>query len=261
VRENGTYKKNAPYKAGDVFRIAVASGVVRYYQNGTLLYTSATKPASPLLADTAFMNSNTTIGNARISVGQSTSQTLASTTPSPSATTGSTPSPSATTGTATPVTTGSAQNVAWTQLVNVTASGNSLKKTSGCNGCQDAGAISQQRISGDGYVEFTATDLNGQRILGLSYGNSDSRIADIDFGLQLWGNSLVEVRENGAYKKNALYKAGDVFRVAVASGVVRYYQNGTLLYTSTMKPASQLLVDTAFMNSNTTIGNARIFGN
>lgn len=46
--------------------------------------------------------------------------------------------------------TGSAENVVWTDPANVTAGGNSLEKTSGCDGCEDAGAVSQpQIVSGD----------------------------------------------------------------------------------------------------------------
>src|SRR5688500_20307959 len=46
--------------------------------------------------------------------------------------------------------------VAWTGLVNVTVADDVLQKTSGCDGCFDAGAISSQLLTaGDGYVEFT----------------------------------------------------------------------------------------------------------
>src|SRR5262249_45006591 len=38
--------------------------------------------------------------------------------------------------------TGSGQPVTWTNAVNVTVAGNSLQKTSGCDGCSDAGASS-----------------------------------------------------------------------------------------------------------------------
>ncbi|HEY9420514.1 MAG TPA: hypothetical protein VIW92_03795, partial [Thermoanaerobaculia bacterium] len=49
------------------------------------------------------------------------------------------------------------ESVIWTSLVNATASGGTLQKTGGCDGCPDAGAISQQQIaSGDGAVLFTA---------------------------------------------------------------------------------------------------------
>ena len=51
---------------------------------------------------------------------------------------------------------GTGGNVVWTSPVNVTVSGNTITKNGGCNGCWDAGAVSQQTIaSGDGAVEFT----------------------------------------------------------------------------------------------------------
>src|SRR6266513_1108542 len=48
---------------------------------------------------------------------------------------------------------GGAEAILWTELVNVTAEGGSLRKTAGCEGCEDAGAVSSQTItSGDGFV-------------------------------------------------------------------------------------------------------------
>lgn len=76
---------------------------------------------------------------------------------------------------------GSPQNVVWTNLVNVTATGNTLQKTSGCDGCADAGATSEQAIaSGDGYFEFTVPSVAGQRFAGLSNGNGGTGWQEID---------------------------------------------------------------------------------
>lgn len=85
---------------------------------------------------------------------------------------------------------GSPQNVVWTNVVNATATGNTLQKTSGCNGCPDAGATSQQTItSGDGYMEFTVATVAGQRFAGLSNDNPGTGWQEIDFAFRLWGNS------------------------------------------------------------------------
>src|SRR4029453_17201250 len=79
-----------------------------------------------------------------------------------------------------------ADNIVWTALINVTASGNSLRKTSGCDGCGDAGAVSVQNIPlGDGYVEFTASETNTYRGAGLSNGNTNTSLGDIDFAILL----------------------------------------------------------------------------
>lgn len=77
-------------------------------------------------------------------------------------------------------------SVTWTNLVNATASGGSLQKSGGCDGCADAGATSQQQIaSGDGSVSFTATETDKLRYVGLSHGNTDTTTADIDFAIRL----------------------------------------------------------------------------
>ena len=56
VREGGTYKADTPFATGDVFRVAVQSGVVRYSKNGTVFYTSQLAPAYPLVLAAALAN-------------------------------------------------------------------------------------------------------------------------------------------------------------------------------------------------------------
>ncbi len=149
------------------------------------------------------------------------------------------------------------ENVAWINLVNVTATGNSLQKTAGCDGCEDAGATSQQQIaSGDGYLEFTASEITALRYAGLSNGNPGTSAAEIKYAIRL--QSDAEVNENGVYKASTTYMSGDLFRVSVESGVVKYYKNGVLFYTSTTAPSYPLLVDVAILNLNGTVTNAVI---
>jgi hypothetical protein len=151
------------------------------------------------------------------------------------------------------------QNVVWTSLVNVTASGNSLRKTAGCNGCDDAGAISTQSIaSGDGYVEFTASETTTYRAAGLSNGSTGTSLSDIDFAIFLAPGSWASVREKGVWKVDTQYTAGSVFRVAVVGGRVQYSNNGAVFYTSTAQPTYPLLVDTSLWSLNATITNAII---
>jgi hypothetical protein len=64
--------------------------------------------------------------------------------------------------------------VVWTSAAGVTLSGNSLTKTA-ANGWGNAGAISTQTlVSGDGYVELTASETNTYRLLGLANGDTDT---------------------------------------------------------------------------------------
>ncbi len=143
-------------------------------------------------------------------------------------------------------------------MVNATATGNSLQKTAGCAGCEDAGAYSQQQIaSGNGYLEFTASETTLLRYAGLTLGTNGTGEAAINFAIRLQ-SGYVEVRENGVYQEGGTAVAGDVFRVAVESGVVKYYQNGNLLYTSSVAPAYPLHVDAALLDAYSTVTNAVI---
>ncbi|HEY1373656.1 MAG TPA: Ig-like domain-containing protein [Candidatus Binatia bacterium] len=156
----------------------------------------------------------------------------------------------------------STQNVTWTRVINAAASGNSLQKTSNCDGCSDSGATSVQQIqSGNGYLQFTASETTTNRAIGLSNGDSNTTRADIDFGVMLWNVSggIVEIFEDDVYKASAgSFHSGDVFRVAVESGVVKYYKNGALIYTSAQRPRYPLQADTSLWSVGSTIANAVI---
>ncbi|HVH32330.1 MAG TPA: hypothetical protein VNA31_11820, partial [bacterium] len=60
------YRTDVPFITGDVFRISVASGIVTYYKNGTLVYTSAVAAAYPLVGASALANLYATLTNATI---------------------------------------------------------------------------------------------------------------------------------------------------------------------------------------------------
>src|SRR5690606_7268165 len=107
--------------------------------------------------------------------------------------------------------------VKWIEGANIASDNGTVRKNGGCDGCADAGAASDQRIQGTGYLEFTGTVENALRYVGLSDSNDDNTAADIDFGLRLQG-STAEVREGGTYRSELTFSAGDVFRISVDKG-------------------------------------------
>jgi hypothetical protein len=114
--------------------------------------------------------------------------------------------------------------VIWTGAKNVTVSGSTI--TEACNGCGDAGAVSQQTLaSGDGYFDFTVgtKDIFG---VGIGGGPPSTSIDSIEYALRFNGNGSAEVRENGRYITDTRYKEGDRFRIAVEGGAVNYYLYG-----------------------------------
>ena len=158
------------------------------------------------------------------------------------------------------VSNGVSQSVVWVSQVHATATGNSLQKTSGCDGCLDAGAISQQRISkGDGSVSFTASETAALRFAGLSVGNLGTGAGEIAFAIRLQGG-YAEVREKGVYRADTPFVSGDRFTVRVVGGIVKYQKNGTVFYTSSVKPTYPLLVDASLASLNATITSAVMTG-
>ena len=151
--------------------------------------------------------------------------------------------------------------VEWTNQINVTARGNTLQKTAGCQGCDDAGAVSRQRIgAGDGWVEFTVGEANTFWLAGLSHVGSSTRYKDIDFAFRFNGAGQADVMENGVYQSggDTSYAAGDVFRIAIVNGRVQYSKNGRVLRESTQTPQYPLVLDTALGSAGATVQNARI---
>ena len=106
---------------------------MKYSKNGAVFYTSTKTPTYPLLVDAALYTQGATLSNAVVSG--------ASAPPPPPPPSGAVP-------------------VVWTSAVGVTVTGNSLTKTT-ATGWGNAGAVSTQQIaSGDGYVEFTASETS-----------------------------------------------------------------------------------------------------
>ena len=146
----------------------------------------------------------------------------------------------------------------FSRTANVTVAGATITKTGGPG--WNAGAISAGRIErGDGYVDFTATQSNTNRALGLSRGDSGPDLSDIDFAVQLKADGTFEVMEAGISRGSfGTYAVSDVFRVEVFSGTVRYKRNGTTFYTSTGTPAYPLLVDTALDTVGATLADIKL---
>ena len=149
----------------------------------------------------------------------------------------------------------------WTDGVNVAVVNGSLQKTAGCDGCDDAGATSQQALlQGDGFVQFTVGEANTIWAAGFSHGNTDTTYSDIDFAFLFNGGGWAAVFENGIYQNggDTPYAPGDVFRVAVVGGKIEYSRNGVMLHESQTAPQYPLILDASLLTFGATIVNARI---
>jgi hypothetical protein len=137
-----------------------------------------------------------------------------------------------------PIQTG-AQFITWADVVNATPGANgSITKNVG--GYWLASASSTQSLSGDGYVEASVNDtgVNPTRfaqVLGLNSGTT----SPVEY---YWGVSsgYAEVRVNNTWMGDTPVTTSDKLRIAVESGVVKFYKNATLIHTSSTAPSYPL---------------------
>jgi Leucine-rich repeat (LRR) protein len=141
-------------------------------------------------------------------------------------------------------------SVVWTDLVGMTVSGNTLTKT-GAVAWGNGGAASVNRlpISTDGWLEFRAIGNTNSQLVGFSSNNPDAHYNTIEYAVHLQ-SGIINVLEKGVNRGNmGTYTNDDVFRVERVNGIVKYYRNNSLLYTSTVVTNSELLVDVAYLET------------
>jgi hypothetical protein len=213
----------AAYTPGDRLRVSVEDGVVSYWKNGDLLYTSLAAATYPLILDVSLYSGR--IEGARLT-GNVSSVPLRE------------------------------ESVSWTNLTNVTDSGGTLQRASGVG--WNAGAASIQALIGDGYAEYSVSSTSDYVMFGLSQGDTDAGYADLDYAIYTYPpTGRVMVFEGGAYRTTlGSYVAGDRLRVSVEDGLVTYRMNGALLDVSPTPPRYPLNVDTSLYSTGATVAGA-----
>jgi endonuclease/exonuclease/phosphatase family metal-dependent hydrolase len=161
---------------------------------------------------------------------------------------------STTTGTS--PTTPSGGSIGWTNAVNATVSGSTLKKNAGCSGCFDAGGISQQSFT-SGTVSFGVG--TGQALfVGLGHDTSSSTSYNIDYAFKFTGGSGWEIREANVYKTEGSFSASDVFSIGLSGSTVTYYRNSAVVYTSHAAASGTFVLDTSMGSVGATVSNASL---
>jgi hypothetical protein len=214
------------YAAGDVFRVEVFNGQIRYRKNGLVIHTSNLAPTYPLGLDTSLYGAGATITSATVArCAAGDTQCM--------------------------------PREAWKNSRYATANGSSLTRAPGSGWW--AGASSVAAIGGDGYAEFSTNEATLDKMAGLSHGDDDQSYGDIDYAIYLRGDGGIEIYEQGSSRGFfGTYVAGDIFRVEVAGSIVTYRQNGAVLWTSNMAPTYPLGLDTSLYGAGATITNAQV---
>ncbi len=147
--------------------------------------------------------------------------------------------------------------VSWTDTVNVVVNGNSLTSANGSPVGFTSGAASVERLTGDGYAEFTVIQVGQGRAFGLSNTNTGVLDSSIQYAIELNPTTGADgfIMENGAVKTaNVIhYASGDKFRVQRTGTVITYQQCNpgcSVIYTSTVPSSGSLLADVSLFNFN-----------
>jgi len=148
-------------------------------------------------------------------------------------------------------------DVTWTDLVGVTANGNTITKTTTAYEW-DSGAVSVTTFGGNGGVDFTVSDLYKYVMCGLTDENVDAGYTSIDYAIYPYKGTLY-VFENGVSRGTfGSYQIGDRFRVEREGSTVIYKHNSITFYTSSVASNGTLMVDGSMRHTGAAIVDAKI---
>jgi len=159
-------------------------------------------------------------------------------------------------------TTHNENDVVWKDMVGVQQVGNKLYRTAAGDtwGVSVSGAASIQQLAAgvNGWMEFVTSEVNTGRMVGLSDVNTNTHYNTIDYAWYPTAAGALNVYENGTNRGQvSTYKTGDVLRIERTGTVIKYYQNSTLKYTSTVASSTLLMVDISFYNTGSTVTDVR----
>lgn len=108
----------------------------------------------------------------------------------------------------------------------------------------NAGARSLDFIVGDGSATFTLVSAVGVAV-GLNAENTGTQYGEIEHGFLL-SSGLVRIIESGAVVASVgTYAMSDVFAIKRMDGLVTYWRNGSLVYTSASPSSGTVFLDAA----------------
>jgi hypothetical protein len=151
------------------------------------------------------------------------------------------------------------QPVTWINTKGVSVDGNSLLKTNS-TGWDGSGAISEQTIdSGDGHFKFSSNDYVAYFVGLTSENDNEGDRNRIDFAIHVDNDNTLYIYESGEQISSfGSYQSGDEYKVSIENGIVRYYHNDNLIYTSNKTPSFPLRVGVALYSNGSEINNAFI---
>jgi hypothetical protein len=113
----------------------------------------------------------------------------------------------------------------------------------------NAGARSQRICFGDCQLRFSSPSSNTGLCIGFNTEDRDASFREIKFALFLQATTAgprAFIYESGVQKYAAgAYESDDIFTIRRTDGVVRYFKNDTLLYTSLTASFGAIFADSS----------------
>lgn len=148
--------------------------------------------------------------------------------------------------------------VQWQKTSNVTQSGTRITKTSGCDGCGDAGSISEQALNADhAHMEFTVGSSWALMNAGFTMRQTIPTGNDFALGLRLQ-SGMAEVREWGNYRAEIRYQEGDRFSISIRDGRAYYALNGSVFHSVEYTERRRLFAATSLYNRDAAVENVTV---
>jgi hypothetical protein len=151
--------------------------------------------------------------------------------------------------------------VQWGEFTSASVGAGTIVKIAGCEGCPNAGGVSLHAVSTTaGGVDFVPAA--GHRLdAGLT--DTSGALPDrstMPYAFNIWPDGGWDVRERGVYKTEGRFSPGDRFRIALVNGLVRYYWNDQLVYTSAVVATGALRFGATLYSKTASIGGANLSG-
>lgn len=120
----------------------------------------------------------------------------------------------------------------------------------------NSGAVSIGKLSGDGEYQFSVTNPVVGVVSGLSQSDVQGAYQKIEFGIYFAGNKFQVVESGALVTGQTTFTSTDVFTIARVGTQVRYWQNSTLIYTSTGAAIGTVYATAALYMAGDAVNNA-----
>lgn len=229
VYESGFSRINlGTCQAGESLKIERIGSTVYYKRNAQIVYTSGIASSAELGVDVSLNSTNARVEDVLVSHPTSGQQPA-----------------------------NISYDIAWTDLVGVSADGNTITKTAAAGwGNGGAASINILNANTDGWIEYQVDALNKLRTFGFSDANTDASYNTIDYA---WHTNATDcyVYLNGSNVANYPLQVNDILRIERIGSEIHFKLNGVTKRIETNINTGSLFADCAISDTGAKLTNTK----